>query len=455
MMKMNIDTRNKLTGLLRSRHGTRWVFSDLLMGFFSFLIAMQVTPYSDKVGGEFFAWIALGYGLCVMLSSIAVGVPLAGKDHDAALYEIAVLSFMAVVLAVMIFALVSSFLFFTIFGRYILLFASLGTFLGMVLFRWMVFFFHGRSPIRIFLVGAIPEQTDELAELFGKGRGFKIVCEAGASADGDAQVIELNRSNWIESLTEQGVDTVILCSEDTSSAEETRQLLELPLHGMELFSYGSFLETFFKRIPIGNMSAKEVAAIRIQPGNDAIFISKRAMDVLISGMVLLLSLPVWILIAVAVKLDSPGSLFFVQERDGAGDTTFRLIKFRTMRGEADASTDDDHRITAVGRILRRTRLDELPQLLNVLKGDMSLVGPRPECSAYTQEFKEKIPYYAYRRLVKPGLTGWAQMRFRYSKSLKEVEQKFQYDLYYIRHVSFRLDMCILMKTIPLLMKGSR
>ncbi len=169
----------------------------------------------------------------------------------------------------------------------------------------------------------------------------------------------------------------------------------------------------------------------------------------------MITLPVWVFVAIAIKWDSKGPVFFVQERDGLGETTFFLVKFRTMSGEASPQTDDDHRITRTGRFLRKTRLDELPQLLNILKGDMALVGPRPEYSGYTKEFQEKIPHYAYRRLIRPGLTGWAQIRYRYSTTWQEVEQKFQYDLYYIRHVSFRLDMCILLKTLPMLMKGSR
>ena len=454
MQKAN-RKKELMNGFFRSRHGTRWILGDLLFGFCTFLLAIEFTPYADKIAGGSYGWAALGYAICVVLSSVSVGVPMAGKDHDAALYEIAVMSFMASSLAVMLFAMGSAFLFFTIFGRFILLFAALGTFICMTLFRWAVFFLHRRMPLRIFLVGATADQQQELTDLFAEKKGFDVVCTAAMQELSGAVSISLDDLDWLQKLAELDVDIVILCRESTLAPAQSAQLLELPLHGIDLFSYGSFMESFFKRVPVRYMSTQEVAAIRIFPGNNAIFLSKRMLDILIALIGLLLTLPLWVFAAIAIKLDSPGGAFFIQERDGVGDSTFNLIKFRTMRGRAAADTNDDHRITKIGLFLRRTRLDELPQLLNILKGDMSLVGPRPECSSYTNEYKQMIPYYAYRRLVKPGLTGWAQMRYKYSRTLREVEQKFQYDLYYIRHVSFRLDMCILLKTIPMLMKGSR
>lgn len=183
---------------------------------------------------------------------------------------------------------------------------------------------------------------------------------------------------------------------------------------------------------------------------------KRVIDVAVAGVLLLVSLPLMALIALAIKLTSPGPVFYLQERVGKDEKTFLLCKFRTMVENAEAKTGpvlaskNDPRITTVGRILRATRLDELPQLWNVLKGDMSLVGPRPERPVFVERFKKEIPGYSYRHLVKPGITGFAQVAGRYTTSAAD---KLKYDLFYITNYSLFDDLKILMKTIPVVING--
>jgi lipopolysaccharide/colanic/teichoic acid biosynthesis glycosyltransferase len=180
---------------------------------------------------------------------------------------------------------------------------------------------------------------------------------------------------------------------------------------------------------------------------------KRTMDIILSsiGLIFLaLSLP---FIALAIYLDSPGPIFYTQERVGKGGKTYRLVKFRTMvpnaerDGEAIWAEKGDPRVTRVGRILRATHIDELPQLVNVFKGEMSLVGPRPERPEFVTELERKIPFYRTRHCVKPGMAGWALIKYGYSGSVEEALIKLQYDLYYIKHQSISLDVLILLKTI--------
>lgn len=180
-------------------------------------------------------------------------------------------------------------------------------------------------------------------------------------------------------------------------------------------------------------------------------ISKRIFDVVISAALLLLLSPLWLLIALLIKLDSKGPLFFKQERIGLDGIRFEMLKFRSMRTDAEAETgpvwtsDRDARRTAVGKVLRKTSLDELPQLINVLKGNMSLVGPRPERPFFVDEFREKIPKYLDRHRVKTGMTGWAQVNgLRGNTSL---EERIKYDLYYIENWSIALDIKILLRTL--------
>ena len=190
---------------------------------------------------------------------------------------------------------------------------------------------------------------------------------------------------------------------------------------------------------------------------------KRTLDILMAAVGLALSLPLVPLIAVLIKLDSPGPVVYRQERVGRGGESFWLLKFRSMRLDAETDTGPvwadahDPRVTRVGRLLRRSRLDELPQLINILRGEMSLVGPRPERPAFVAELQEKVPFYTYRLAVKPGLTGWAQVNYRYGCTIADALEKLEYDFYYIKNLSIFLDLVIVLQTVQvvLLGKGSR
>jgi len=172
-----------------------------------------------------------------------------------------------------------------------------------------------------------------------------------------------------------------------------------------------------------------------------------------------LLIPVMVVLAIAIKCDSRGRIFYTQERVGKDGRKFTIMKFRTMVENAESLTgavyaaDNDPRITKIGRFLRKWRLDEIPQLLNVIKGDMSLVGPRPEREVFIREFEEKIPFYTQRLLVRPGLTGWAQVKYPYTSSIEQTEEKLQYDLYYIKNMSFILDVVVMLKTIRVVLFG--
>lgn len=185
---------------------------------------------------------------------------------------------------------------------------------------------------------------------------------------------------------------------------------------------------------------------------------KRVIDLVIAAFILLLSLPLWPVIALAIKANSRGPIFYTQKRVGKNEMIFSLIKFRSMIDNAEKlgpkwAEENDNRITSVGKLLRRLHLDELPQLLNVIKGEMSLVGPRPERPQFVAELKRAIPDFGLRHRIKPGITGWAQVNFPYAASLEDSRQKFKYDLYYLENRRLLLDINILWKTIGKLIKG--
>lgn len=186
---------------------------------------------------------------------------------------------------------------------------------------------------------------------------------------------------------------------------------------------------------------------------------KRVLDLTTASLGLCLTAPLWPLIALAIKLCDGGPVFYSQDRVGQHGTTFKLYKFRTMRTDAENgksvwASRNDPRVTLVGRLLRKTRLDELPQLYNVLIGQMSVIGPRPERPDIVAELCDKIPYYAERHLVKPGVTGWAQISFRYGSSIEDAKRKLHYDLYYLKHMSLDLDTIILFRTVGTVLRGA-
>lgn len=186
---------------------------------------------------------------------------------------------------------------------------------------------------------------------------------------------------------------------------------------------------------------------------------KRLMDILLSLVLIIITLPITLLTALAIKLESPGPVFYRQERMGMNGKIFRIVKFRTMVKDAEKltgpvwSTKDDPRITKTGRLIRKIRVDEIPQVYNVLKGDMSFVGPRPERPYFVEKLSEEIPLYRRRLKVRPGITGWAQVKHKYDETIEDVKVKLRYDLFYIENISLRMDFKILFRTVFVVLFG--
>ncbi len=186
---------------------------------------------------------------------------------------------------------------------------------------------------------------------------------------------------------------------------------------------------------------------------------KRLMDIIVSVLMLVLGAPVWLAVALAIRLNSPGPAIYKQERIGRNGRPFTMMKFRSMYRDAERktgpkwATEDDPRITPVGRFIRKTRLDEIPQFVNVLKGEMSLVGPRPERAFFIEQLRKEIPWYVRRIKMKPGITGWAQVKHKYDQTIEDVKQKVLYDLYYFENMSLTLDLKILARTLLVVVTG--
>ena len=240
----------------------------------------------------------------------------------------------------------------------------------------------------------------------------------------------------------------------------TEKLLQYKLEGLQYYNYLEFYETYENKLPISHLSPKwflENTGFEIYHNNFNLK-AKRLLDLLFALLIGIFAAPVIVLAAIIVKLESKGPVFFIQERIGEGNKKFNIVKFRSMTTDAEKdgpqwASKNDNRVTKFGKIMRATRIDELPQLWNVLRGEMSFVGPRPEREFFIQQLEKEIPYYNLRHTVKPGLTGWAQVMYPYGASVEAAYRKLQYGLYYIKHHSIPFDVKVLLKTVTIVIFG--
>ncbi len=300
-------------------------------------------------------------------------------------------------------------------------------------------------------------QTDELLHEY-RLVGYATPHEDASIAGNDPQYVGAigTLMNKFGSL---GVTDIVVGDHATRDARVMEWMVPCLQRGCRVTNEAIFYEKATGQILVDRITPAWFLFADLKVHCDEQATLKRVMDLLIAGLGLCLSAPLWPLIALAVKLCDGGPVFYSQERVGQNGRIFRLHKFRTMRPDAESGKSvwcapNDPRVTRAGRFLRRTRLDELPQLYDVLVGRMSVVGPRPERPDIVRDLCGQVPYYAERHLVKPGITGWAQISFRYGASVEDAKRKLQFDLYYLKHMAFELDMIILFRTAGTFLKGA-
>jgi len=330
-----------------------------------------------------------------------------------------------------------------------------------------------RTQRKVLLIGA-GRISELISKLATSDRGYEIVGCIDGSSNGHAATVNGangNRStaNGLKilgtiddfALTVKTVkpDVVVAAMEERRAALPIQTILEYKLQGIEVEDWPAFYEKLTTKLLVSHIRPSWLAfsdGFRQSRLDDLL---RRTLDIVVSAIGCLYSLPVLAVLAVLIKLDSRGPVFFRQERVGKSGRVFVLLKLRTMRVDAETETGpvwaqvDDTRVTRLGRLLRKMRLDELPQFINVLRGDMSLVGPRPERPIFVSELQERIPFYIYRHVVRPGMTGWAQVRYQYGASIEHASEKLEYDLYYIKNRSLFLDLLIIIQTIQVVLFG--
>lgn len=455
--------------LFHSQSGLRWRLWDFLLGVFSFILAFQVSPFHfhgyKMPRHYYFVIVGSLYGLLLMLFSRLCAVP--NPEDRASKYELFTSALTSSGITYVVFSAIMSLVLVRVYGRYIAGTVLLVSFSGLFLPRFILFAIFRLNPIKIVLFGT-GKNTENLVNRLKGSKRFLCqgIMPAGDTAYAASKlygfpVLKPLSQSGLDQLKALKTETVVI----TLSAGELERvnndaLFRLPLDDIDILNKGSFLETHYKRICVNYGCPSWFASASSLTGKSSFFVLKRFVDIGCSLPALIISLPVWILIAIGIKCTSSGPVFFTQRRVGFKGKIFTIIKFRTMINDAEKdgaqwAEEKDPRVTRFGRFLRVTRLDEIPQLINVLRGDMSLVGPRPERPEFVEALAQEIPYYKYRHLVPPGLTGWAQIMYKYGATKEDARQKLEYDLYYTRNLSMNLDFEIMLRTIPMMMKGSR
>jgi sugar transferase (PEP-CTERM system associated) len=290
------------------------------------------------------------------------------------------------------------------------------------------------------VVGFLDEKGENI------GRSLVNPCVIGAAAD-------------VESIAKrERIDRVVLSLAERRGGTPARQLLNLKFAGITVEDAHRVHESLSGRIFLQRLSPSWLILSDGFRKSAFLIASKRIFDILVSAILLILTVPLMVLVALAIWLETGSPMVFRQARTGLYGKTFEILKFRSMRQDAEKNgpkwaTRNDQRITRVGRIIRSSRLDELPQLFNVFRGDMSLVGPRPERPVFCEMLEEKIPFFAQRHSVRPGITGWAQVKYQYGSSIEEGWTKLEYELFYIKHMSLTLDLAILFETVKVVLSG--
>jgi sugar transferase (PEP-CTERM system associated) len=311
---------------------------------------------------------------------------------------------------------------------------------------------------RVYVLGA-GERAQTVVETLKarKDAGMEVVGWNGISFDQADQRDTFTSALESFLIPNPPVDRVIVALEDRRGGLPVRELLKLRFNGIVIEESAALLERLTGKLYLESLHPSSFIyseGFRIKSSQQ---IARRIVSTLTAAIGLLLFLPFFPFVVLLVRLSSPGPIFFHQVRVGMGGRPFYVHKFRTMRTDAEASgakwaTKNDPRVTKIGMFMRKTRLDEVPQLWNVLCGDMGFVGPRPERPEFVPMLAEKIPYFELRHMIRPGLTGWAQVRFGYGATLEEAREKLEFDLYYIKHMTLGLDLLIMFETVKTIIR---
>jgi sugar transferase (PEP-CTERM system associated) len=329
---------------------------------------------------------------------------------------------------------------------------------GIMFIRWIYLHFADIDTFkRRILVLGVGEKAARIANLERSDQTRSFTCVGFVPMSDRETRIDKDRNIWgnmslPDLVREQNVEEIVVAIDERRGGMPVKALLDCKLEGVLVSDYSTFWESETGKVDLDALHPSWLIFSDGFVGGWMQSMFKRAFDIFASAVLLAVSLPVIVLTALVIRLTSPGPVFYRQERVGLNGKPFMLLKFRSMRVDAERdgvprwAAVNDNRVTPVGAFIRNTRIDEIPQIFNVLKGEMSFIGPRPERPFFVEELRHAIPYYFERHRVKPGISGWAQLNYPYGASVEDAKQKFQYDLYYIKNYSLFLDFIVLVQT---------
>lgn len=443
-----------------------WMLLDIALTVISVVVSYSVFPPEEiDVTPHIALWQALAiFGGAVATSSMVFGL----YERETVLSRSRIVVRMLLTTgtaAVLIYALVYVVMYATVSRRVtgLSLLSLFGIGVGVRLLAWWAV---QRLHRGLLVVGARDLfESFEQAQAQGLLAEYRLVGFADTDADQSSSAPTADPwycgsiSGRVGQFVKSGITDIVVSAEAMRDSRLMDWIVSGLRHGCRVTNEAIFYEKATGQILVDQITPAWFlfADLRIHCDRQATL--KRATDLFTSLVGLCLTLPFWPLIALAVRLWDRGPAFYAQERVGQNGNVFTLYKFRTMHIDAENgksvwASPDDPRVTPIGRFLRKSRLDELPQLYNILRGDMSLIGPRPERPDLVAELSDKIPFYKERHLVKPGLTGWAQISFRYGASVEDAKRKLQFDLYYLKHMSLELDIIILFRTVGTFLRGA-
>ena len=423
-------------------------------------IGIDLGPLADR------AWQLIGFTGVVLTAMIAVGVY--GADALRSMRFATARLLVAVSLGIIGLTFVDFLFGGHNFWRSTLAYAMLGSVTALVMNRLIVGGILGVSAFRrrVLVLGA-GLRADRLRKLSERPESGFVIVGYVAMTESQPEVAEAINRSAIHNLTRHvenlGVSEVVLALEERRNALPLPDLLRIKTTGVHVNDFSSFIERETGRVDLDTVNPSWlIFSDGFSSGRAISSVAKRLFDITASLLLLALTAPLIVLFAALVKLDSKGPAFFRQNRVGLYGQDFAVIKLRSMRTDAEANgaqwaIKDDPRVTRLGRFIRKVRIDELPQTWSVLKGEMSFVGPRPERPEFVADLEQQLPFYAERHMVKPGITGWAQINYPYGASIEDSRHKLEYDLYYAKNYTPFLDLLILLQTLRVVLwhEGAR
>ncbi len=343
--------------------------------------------------------------------------------------------------------------------RSVFVVAALLSFVFILALRWifsrLVGWHRFRRRVLVLGAGERARKLQDMASAPGAGfEVFQFVQMAPAEGDIAAAVPREKIGPLAAYMEKNNIEDVVVALQERRGSLPVTDLLHVRMSGFGVYDLSAFIEQQTGRVDLGTLNPSWlIFSDGFRSSRRTALIAKRLFDVAASSLLLLLSAPILLVTAIAIRLTSPGPIFYRQERVGQFGETFEVLKFRSMRVDAEKdgrpqwAQKGDPRVTTVGRIIRSSRIDEIPQIFNVLRGDMSFVGPRPERPFFVNELAQKIPFFNERHIVKPGITGWAQLNYPYGASEEDSRHKLEFDLYYIKNYTLFLDLLILIQTV--------